>query len=114
MQRVRVMTWCSSCVGGMHLPLFAAAEGGLFAEQGLEVEFVAAATAPDFSLPGFAARVKAVVAGEADFALTFVAYLLAARTEAAGCLPTHRLSPCAPERVYRPKMLGPVVEYARA
>ncbi len=87
MQRVRLMTWCSSCVGGMHLPMFAAAEGGLFAEQGLEVEFVAAATAPDFSLSGFAARVKAVAAGDADFALTSVAYLLAAQTEAAGCLP---------------------------
>ena len=87
MQRVRLMTWCSSCVSGMHLPAFAAAEGGLFAEQDLEVEFVPAAAVPDFTLSGFTARVKAVAAGDADFALTSVAYLLAAQTEAAGCLP---------------------------
>lgn len=71
----------------MHLPVFAAAEGGLFAEQDLEVEFVAAARARDFSLSGFTARVKAVAAGDADFALTAVVYLLAAQTEAAGRLP---------------------------
>ncbi len=71
----------------MHLAVFAAAEGGLFAEQGLEVEFVPAARAPDLSLTGFTARVKAVAAGEADFALTAVVYLLAAQTQAEGHLP---------------------------
>ncbi len=76
MQRVRLMTWCPSCVSGMHLPAFAAAQGGLFAERGLEVEFVACA-------PGL----TAVAAGDADFAFTSVAYLLAAQTEAAGRLP---------------------------
>ncbi len=87
MQRVRLMTWCSSCVSGMHLPAFAAAEGGLFAEQGLEVEFVAATPFEDFTLPGLAARVKAVATGHADFALTAVVYLLAMQTEAGGHLP---------------------------
>ncbi len=70
----------------MHLPAFAAAEGGLFAERGLEVEFVAATRPPDYSITGFTARVKAVAAGHADFALTSVVYLLAAQTEAAGSL----------------------------
>ena len=46
MQRVRFMTWCPRSVSGMHLPAFAASEAGLFAEQGLDVEFVAAADAP--------------------------------------------------------------------
>jgi ABC-type nitrate/sulfonate/bicarbonate transport system substrate-binding protein len=43
--------------------------------------------APDYSLPGFAARPRAVAAGTADFALTSVAYLLAAQAAAGGCLP---------------------------
>lgn len=94
MQRVRLMTWCSSCVGGMHLPAFAAAEAGLFADRGLEVQFVPAARAPDYSLSGFTARVKAVAAGDADLALTSVAYLLAAQTEAAGRLPVRFVAAC--------------------
>jgi len=87
MQRVRLMGWCHTCVSGMHLPAFAAAEGGLFAEQGLEVEFVGCARAPDYSLKGFTARPKAIAAGDADFALSSVAYLLAAQTELGGRLP---------------------------
>jgi len=71
----------------MHLPAFAAAEGGLFAEHGLQVEFVPAATPPDYSVAGCTARVRAVATGDADFALTSVLYLLAAQTEAAGALP---------------------------
>jgi len=70
----------------MHLPAFAAAEGGLFAERGLEVEFVPATRPPNYSVGGFTARVKAVAAGQADFALTSVVYLLAAQTQAAGTL----------------------------
>lgn len=81
------MTWCPRSVSGMHLPAFAAAEGGLFAERGLGVEFVAATRPQDFSIRGFTARVKAVAAGQADFALTSVAYLMAAQTEAGGSLP---------------------------
>jgi len=81
------MAWCRTCVTGAHLPAFAAAEAGLFADQGLEVEFVDCAPVPDFSLPGFATRLNAVAAGEADFALTSVAYLLAAQTAAGGRLP---------------------------
>ena len=87
MERVRLMGWCRTCVPGLQLPAFAAAEGGLFAEQGLEVEFVPCAKAPDYSLQGFTARPKAVAAGDADFALSGVAYLLAAQTEADGRLP---------------------------
>ncbi len=86
MEQVRLMTWCSSCVSGVHLPAFAAAEGGLFAERGLEVEFTGCARAPDWTLRGFTARPKAVAAGEADFALTSVAYALAAQTELEGRL----------------------------
>jgi hypothetical protein len=86
MERIRLMTWCRSCVSGVHLPAFAAAEGGLFAEQGLEVEFVDCARAPDWTLRGFTARPKAVAAGEADFALTSVAYVLAAQDDLDGRL----------------------------
>jgi len=87
MQRVRLMTWCSSCVSGMHLPAFAAAEGGLFAERDLEVQFVPAARFRDFSLSGFTTRITAVADGDADFALTSAVYLLAAQAEADSCLP---------------------------
>ncbi len=87
MDRVRLMGWCRTCVSGMHLPAFAAAEGGLFAEQGIEVEYVGCTRAPDYSLQGFTARPKAVAAGDADFALSSVAYLLAAQTELGGRLP---------------------------
>ncbi|MDQ3647383.1 MAG: ABC transporter substrate-binding protein [Actinomycetota bacterium] len=87
MDRVRLMGWCSTCVPGLQLPAFAAIEGGLFAEHGLEVEFVGCASAPDYSLRGFTVRPKAVAAGDADFALSGVAYLLAAQTDAHGRLP---------------------------
>ncbi len=73
-------------MSGVHLPAFAAAEGGLFAEQGLEVEFAECARAPEWTLGGFAARPRAVASGEADFALTSVAYALAAQTELEGRL----------------------------
>ncbi len=86
MEHMRLMTWCRSCVSGVHLPAFAAAEGGLFAEQGLEVEFVGCVSAPEWTLGGFAVRPKAVASGEVDFALTSVAYLLAAQTELEGRL----------------------------
>ncbi len=87
MQRVRLMGWCRTCVTGMHLPAFAAAEAGLFAEQGIELEFVGCERAADYSLGGFTTRPKAVAAGYADFALSGVAYLLAAQTQLAGRLP---------------------------
>lgn len=87
MHRVRLMGWCRTCVSGMHLPAFAAAEAGLFAEQGIELEFVGCARAADYSLSGFTTRPKAVAAGYADFALSGVAYLLAAQTELGGRLP---------------------------
>ena len=87
MDRVRLMTWCPTCTTGAHLPAFAAAEGGVFADLGVDVEFVNCVRAPDYSLDGFAARPRAVAAGAADFALTSVAYLLAAKTAAGGSLP---------------------------
>ncbi len=87
MDRVRLMCWCRSCVGGMHLPAFAAVEAGLFAEQGIEVEFVSGGAIPDWTLSGLSQRVKGVAAGEADFALTSVAYLFAAQAEEGGYLP---------------------------
>ncbi|MEJ7790324.1 MAG: ABC transporter substrate-binding protein, partial [Thermoleophilaceae bacterium] len=77
---------CRTCVSGVHLPAFAAAEGGLFAEQGLEVEFLDCAKATDYTLEGFAVRPKAVASGYADFAFTAVPYVLAAQTELGGAL----------------------------
>lgn len=71
-------------MSGLHLPAFAAAGGGLFAEQGLEVEFVDCATAPERSLRGFGATLKALASDQAEFALSSVAYLLAAQTQAGG------------------------------
>lgn len=87
MQRVRLMMWCRTCLSGIHLPAFAAAEGGLFAERGIEVEFVDCLHASEWSLQGFATRPLAVAAGRADLALTSVAYLLAAQTMTGGRLP---------------------------
>ncbi len=94
MQRVRLMVWCRTCLSGVHLPAFAAAEGGLFADQGLEVEFIDCMHAADWSLQGFAARPQAVAAGRADFALTSVAYLVAAQSAAAGRLPVRFAAVC--------------------
>jgi len=87
MERVRLMGWCRTCVPGLQLPAFAAAEAGLFAEQGIEVEFVDCASSPAWTLSGFTTRPKAVAAGDADFALSAVTYLLAAQTELGGRLP---------------------------
>lgn len=87
MHRVRLMGWCRTCVTGMHMPAFAAAEAGLFSEQGIDVEFVACAKADDYSLAGFTTRPKALAEGYADVALSGVAYLLAAQTQLRGRLP---------------------------
>ncbi|MDQ6805880.1 MAG: ABC transporter substrate-binding protein [Actinomycetota bacterium] len=87
MERIRLMVWCRTCLSGVHLPAFAAAEGGLFAERGLEVEFVECLDAADSGLLGFTTRPQAVAAGRADFALTSVAYVLAAQTAVGGRLP---------------------------
>ncbi len=87
MERVRLMGWCRSCVTGMHMPAFAAQEAGLFAEQGIEVQFVGCARAADYSLAGFTTRPKAIAEGYADFAISGVAYLLAAQTDLRGRLP---------------------------
>jgi ABC-type nitrate/sulfonate/bicarbonate transport system substrate-binding protein len=76
MERVRFMTWCPRAVTGMTLPAFAAAEAGLFAQQGLDVEFVAATYAP-----------AALAAGDADFALTSAVHVHGAQAKAAGRLP---------------------------
>jgi ABC-type nitrate/sulfonate/bicarbonate transport system substrate-binding protein len=75
MTRVRLMTWCERSVGGMHLPAFAAAESGLFAEHGLDVELV-----PSSGL-------SSVPAGVADFALTSALHVLHAQAGAAEVLP---------------------------
>ena len=87
MDRVRVMGWCRTCVPGLTMPAFAAAEAGLFAKQGIEVEFVGCTRASDYSLSGFTTRPKAIAAGDADFAFSAVTYLLAAQTELGGRLP---------------------------
>lgn len=73
---MRLMTWCPHSVGGMHLPAFAASEAGLFAERGLEVEFVPASAA-----------CEAITAGDADFGLTAAVHVLVAQSRADGRLP---------------------------
>jgi hypothetical protein len=86
-EHVRLMCWCQYSVSSLHLPALAADEAGLFAEQGLEVEFMACAPARDRSLRGMAVTLAAVAGGPNDFALTSVAYLLAAHAETGGCFP---------------------------
>jgi len=86
MEPIRLMCWCRSCVSGVHLPAFAAAEGGLFAQQGIEVEFVECVPARGQGLRGYAVTLEALAAGVADFALSSVAYLLAGQTEARASL----------------------------
>jgi hypothetical protein len=83
---IRLLCWCRSSVSGLHLPAFAAADGGLFAEQGLDVQFVDCVLAGDQSLRGYATTLEPLAAGSADFALSSVAYLLAGQTEAQGRL----------------------------
>jgi ABC-type nitrate/sulfonate/bicarbonate transport system substrate-binding protein len=88
MDRLRLMCWCRSCVSGLHLPAYAAADHGLFAEHGIEVEFVDCVNTPGGSLEAWSAMATAVADGEADFALTSVAYLLAGQAAAEGRLAT--------------------------
>jgi ABC-type nitrate/sulfonate/bicarbonate transport system substrate-binding protein len=76
MARMRLMTWCARSVSGMHLPAFAASEGGLFADRGLDVELVPATEA-----------CAALAAGDADFALTSAVHVLHAQSTAAELLP---------------------------
>ena len=76
MTRIRMMTWCPRAVSGMHLPAFAASEAGLFAERGLEVQFVPSSSAPE-----------AVAAGDADVALTCAVHVMRAQTQASAPLP---------------------------
>lgn len=80
--RVRVMLWCTTCVPGLQLPLFAARAGGVFETYGLEVEFVDPVPPRDMTLEGLSVRVNAVDAGAAGFAVTGIAYLLAAQAAA--------------------------------
>lgn len=82
MDRVRVMLWCTTCVPGMQLPLFAAWTGGLFDAQGLTVEFLDPVRPRDLSLRGLSVRVAALAAGVCDIAVTGISYLLAAQAEA--------------------------------
>jgi len=86
MESIRLMCWCTSCVSGVHLPAFAAAEGGLFAQQGLDVEFVNCVPAADRSLLGYSVTLEALAGGQADFALSSVAYLLAGQSRSDGHL----------------------------
>lgn len=78
------MLWCTTCVPGMQLPLFAASAGGVFAEYGLDVELIGPVAPRDMTLAGLSVRVNAVDAGAADFAVTGVAYLMAAQAEPGG------------------------------
>jgi ABC-type nitrate/sulfonate/bicarbonate transport system substrate-binding protein len=80
------MCWCRSCVSGLHLPAYAAADRGVFADHGIDLEFVDCVSTPGGSLLAWSAMVRAVAEGEADFALTSVAYLLAGQAAARGNL----------------------------
>ena len=86
MDRLRLMCWCRSCVSGLHLPAYAAADHGVFADHGLDVEFVDCVSTPGGSLGAWSAMVTAVADGDADFALTSVAYHLAGQAAADGNL----------------------------
>jgi ABC-type nitrate/sulfonate/bicarbonate transport system substrate-binding protein len=86
LDRLRVMCWCRSCVSGLHLPAYAAADAGVFADHGIEVEFVDCVSTAGGSLAAWSAMVTAVADGEADFALTSVAYVLAGQAAAKGQL----------------------------
>lgn len=101
LDHIRVMLWCTTCVPGMQLPLFAALAGGIFEEYGLEVELIPPTAFRDMTLRGLSVRVDAVDQGAADFAVTGVPYLLAAQAAADGRLGTrfvtsfHQRSPTA-------------------
>ena len=84
MERLRLMCWCRHCVSGLHLPAYAAAGEGLFAEAGIEIEFVDCVKTPGGSLLNWSAMSTAVAEGEADLALTSVAYHLAGQVAAGG------------------------------
>jgi ABC-type nitrate/sulfonate/bicarbonate transport system substrate-binding protein len=86
MDHLRLMCWCRSCVSGLHLPAYAAADHGVFADHGIKIEFVDCVSTPGGSLEAWSAMVTAVADGEADFALTSVAYLVAGQTAARGQL----------------------------
>ncbi len=86
MDHMRLMCWCRSCVSGLHLPAYAAADNGVFADHGIDVEFVDCVSTPGGSLGAWSAMVTAVAEGDVDFALTSVAYLLAGQTAAEGNL----------------------------
>lgn len=86
MDRLRLMCWCRSCVSGLHLPAYAAADNGVFADHGLEVEFVDCVKTPGGSLLNWSAMSTAVADGEADLALTSVAYHHAGQSAADGKL----------------------------
>lgn len=65
---------------------------GLFAQYGLDVEFVNAPPGRDLSLSGLSLRVPALAAGAAEFGVSTVPYLMAAQAEAGGTLPVRFIS----------------------
>lgn len=64
---VRLRFYCTGCCPGYHLPYFAAQAAGIFADHGLEVEFLE----PDRN-----GSVASVADGGAEFCLTSVLHLL--------------------------------------
>jgi ABC-type nitrate/sulfonate/bicarbonate transport system substrate-binding protein len=78
-------------VSGLHLPAYAAAASGAFADHGIEIEFVDCVSTPGGGLTAWSAMIAAVADGDADLALTSVAYLLAGQTAARG-LPSARFA----------------------
>src|SRR5262249_11512975 len=71
MDSVRLSFYCPGCEPGYHMPYLRAAENGVFAEHGLDVELVQ--PAPE------GANSMRVADGGADFCLTSVAYFVTAR-----------------------------------
>ena len=86
MDHLRLMCWCRHCVSGLHLPAYAAAGEGLFADAGIEIEFVDCVSTPGGSLLNWSAMSTAVAEGDADLALTSVAYHLGGQVAAEGRL----------------------------
>src|SRR5215831_4582630 len=72
MDTVRLSFYCPGCEPGYHMPYIRAADDGLFARHGLNVELLEPAPRVD--------NIVRVADGGADFCLTSVAYFLQAKT----------------------------------
>lgn len=84
--RVRLSLYCPTCLPGYHLPFFAAASSGMFADYGLIVEIL------DPPPPPGSTNIARVAEGGSDFCLTGVTYFLLAQKEAGDAFPARFVS----------------------